>query len=57
MVVYDILGRVVAQPLDEPRSAGTHRVRLNAAGLASGIYVVHLTAESQAATQRVVLTK
>lgn len=41
--VYDSLGRPVATLLDQkPHTAGTHTVRFNGAGLASGLYLYRL---------------
>ena len=36
--VYDVLGREVSQLLDGRREAGSHRVRLDGSGLATGVY-------------------
>jgi hypothetical protein len=44
LAVYDLLGREVAVLVDGPRGAGTHAVRFNAEGLASGVYVYRLMA-------------
>jgi hypothetical protein len=43
LVVYDLLGRQVAVLLDEPKAPGTHVVRFNAGGLASGLYMYRIT--------------
>ncbi len=42
--IYDILGRRVATLYNGPVDAGTHRVRLNASGLTSGVYFYRLAA-------------
>ena len=44
LIVYDLLGREVAVLVDEPKAAGRHEVRFNAAGLASGVYTYRLSA-------------
>lgn len=53
--VYDVLGRRVAQLVSEPHEAGFHEVRWDAAGFASGPYLVRLSTESFTATRRVLL--
>ncbi len=45
--IYDILGRRVQTLLDEQRPGGAQRLDFSTAGLASGAYVVRLTAGSQ----------
>lgn len=42
VVVYDVLGREVARPVDRVVAAGEHEQSLSAAGLADGVYVVKL---------------
>lgn len=44
LAVYDLLGREVAVLMDERKDAGTHAVRMDATGLASGTYVYRLQA-------------
>ncbi|MEM1268801.1 MAG: T9SS type A sorting domain-containing protein [Bacteroidota bacterium] len=58
LTVYDLTGREVARLLDGgTRTAGTHRVRFDAAGLSSGVYVYRLEADGFGLSRRVVLTK
>ena len=57
LVVYDLLGRVVARLLDGPLEAGQQRVRFNASGLASGMYLYRLQAGTFVETRRMVLLK
>jgi hypothetical protein len=54
LTVYDVLGRRVATLDAGPRRAGLHRVRWDAATVASGVYVVRLTAGGTQHTQKVV---
>jgi hypothetical protein len=42
--IYDMLGRLVAVPVDEFQGPGTMLVRLTASNMASGLYVYRLTA-------------
>lgn len=53
--VIDLLGRRVRVMVDEPLSAGPHRVSLERSGLASGVYFLILTAGNDRAVQRIVL--
>ena len=54
----DLLGREVATLVaGETVSAGAHTVQFNAAGLASGTYLIRMDAGSFVATQRVTLLK
>ncbi|MEO1478864.1 MAG: T9SS type A sorting domain-containing protein, partial [Bacteroidota bacterium] len=44
LTVYDLLGRRVATLVDAPQTPGRYAVSFDAAGLASGAYVVRLQA-------------
>lgn len=58
LVVYDVLGREVAHVTEGSYRAGTHRVRFEAGrALASGVYVLRLTAGAHVLTRQVVLVK
>jgi hypothetical protein len=57
IVVYDVLGREVRVLLDERKSPGTYDIRLDATGMASGIYFSRMTAGSFVQTRRMVLVK
>ena len=48
VVVYDLLGRVVATPLQGALPAGEHRATLDVGALAPGVYVVRATANTRA---------
>jgi len=50
--VFDLLGREVARLVDGPQPAGTHTVRLNAGGWASGLYLCVLEAGGRRRVQR-----
>jgi N-acetylmuramoyl-L-alanine amidase len=47
IVVYDLLGRQVAVLLDEVRAAGNYKIQFDAAGLASGTYIIRMNAVDQ----------
>jgi hypothetical protein len=51
--VFDILGRVVATLVNEPKQAGEYEVEFNADkyGLTSGVYFYQLTAGSFSSTK------
>jgi hypothetical protein len=58
LVVYDVLGRVVARPIQEVRQqAGTHRVPVDASRWASGTYLYRLTTEKGSETGRMTLVR
>ncbi len=42
LVIYDLLGNEVRVLVDERQAPGLHRVRLDASGLASGVYLARL---------------
>jgi hypothetical protein len=53
LVVYDLMGRVVAELVNEAKPAGYHRVSFTPEGLGSGMYVYRITAGSYRATRRI----
>lgn len=55
--LYDVTGRHAATLTRGNFSAGNHRIEWNSASLASGIYLVRLTAGERAATVKVVAMK
>ncbi len=55
--VYDILGRLAAEPDAGFRSAGVHRVSLDTRRLASGIYFVRLATESSVHQRKLTVTR
>ncbi len=55
--VYDAAGRLTAVLADGRFSAGNHTERLDASGLASGIYVVRMEAEGFTASRKIALVK
>jgi len=58
LVVYDILGRVVARPLkDVQRQAGTHSISVDASCWASGAYLYRVTTEHGSETGRMTLVR
>jgi hypothetical protein len=55
--VCDVLGREVSVLVDERREAGSHEVRFDAAGLASGVYVCRLEAGGSTQTRTLLLVR
>ena len=55
--VLNVLGQQVARVAPGPQAAGAHRLDVDAAGLAPGVYFVHLRAGDRAATQRFVVVR
>ena len=55
--LYDVLGREVAVLMNETQTAGEHRVTFDAAGLASGVYLCRLEAETFTQTKKMVLIR
>ncbi len=53
LAVYDLLGREVARPVEGLTSAGWHRVRLDGARLAAGVYLVRMEAGGRVLTTRI----
>lgn len=55
--VFDVTGRAVATLLDEPMTAGVHRVGFDAQRLPSGVYFYTLQAAGNSMTHKMVLLK
>ena len=57
LIVYNLLGQVVATLLDGMRDVGSHDVTFDASNLASGIYLYRLTAGSNNISGKMILVK
>ncbi len=57
LAVYDLLGREIATLVNEEQSAGWKEVEWNAAGFASGMYLVRMSAGSFTETKKILLMK
>jgi hypothetical protein len=57
LAVYDLLGRRVELLVDRTQAAGRQEVAFDARGLASGLYLVRLTADGQTRTQRLTVVR
>lgn len=57
LIVYDLLGRVVAELVNENLNAGNYKVKFDATNLASGIYFYTLKAGDFITTKKLMLMK
>ncbi|MEN8192749.1 MAG: PKD domain-containing protein [Bacteroidota bacterium] len=58
LIVYDMLGREVAELVNDKLSAGNHKVQFNAAAeLSSGVYIYRLKTSSYTNTKKLILIK
>ncbi len=57
LTVYDVLGRVVSELVNENLRAGYYKVEFNASNLASGIYFYKLKAGDFVSTKKLILMK
>jgi hypothetical protein len=57
LAVFDLLGREVRTLVSGPVTAGVHRVRFDARGLASGVYLYRLRAGEFVQTRKLTLVR
>jgi len=57
LIVYDVLGKEIAVPVNRNLQAGTYEVSFDAGNLPSGIYFYRLTSGDYTETRRMVLVK
>ncbi len=57
ITVYDVLGREIAQLVNEQKNAGTYNIEFNADRLATGIYFYRMQAGSFVETKKLLLLK
>ena len=57
LAVYDVQGRLMETLMDGVLPAGTHRIRWNGAGFASGIYFLSAQSKAFAAARKIILLK
>ncbi|MFV1883803.1 MAG: T9SS type A sorting domain-containing protein [Balneola sp.] len=57
LVVFDMLGRKVAELLNEPRSPGRYSINFDASRLASGLYLYQLRVGNDVITRKMTLIK
>ena len=57
LIVYDLLGRVVAELVNGELNAGYHKINFNASNLSSGIYFYSLKTGDFSSVKKLVLLK
>jgi hypothetical protein len=57
ITVFDLLGRVVAEPMNEYRSAGLHSFNFDASELSSGTYFYRVESQNFVQTKKMILEK
>ena len=57
LVVYDLLGRVVSELVNENQTPGVYQVRFDGATLPSGLYFYELELDNQSIVRKMMLTK
>ncbi|MEM1043992.1 MAG: T9SS type A sorting domain-containing protein, partial [Bacteroidota bacterium] len=57
VAVFDVLGRRVARLHAGPLAGGTHRFRLEAAGLPSGVYLVRVEGGGASLVRRLTVVR
>ncbi len=57
LTIYDILGRIVAQPIDGRLNPGSYEIIFDATGFASGVYFYRLETPQFVATKKMVLLR
>jgi hypothetical protein len=57
LTVFSLLGQQVAVLVGAQQDAGSHEIRFDASGLASGVYFYRLTAEGHTGTRKLVLLR
>jgi hypothetical protein len=57
LVVHDLLGRKVAELVNEKQAPGSYEARFDGAGLASGVYLYRLTANGNIAVRKMLLVR
>lgn len=55
--VYNLLGQEVASLVNQRMASGSHSIRYDASGLASGVYIYRLQAGNQVQTKKMMLIK
>lgn len=55
--IYDLLGKEVAQLINEQMTAGKHSINFNAVGLTSGIYIYKLSDGIHTSSKKMLLVK
>ena len=57
IIIYDALGRQVSVPVNHKMDAGRYEIVFNASGLASGVYLIRMTAGNTVLSQKMMYMK
>ena len=57
LILYDVLGRRIRTLVHESQNAGAHNIRLDATGLASGVYYYQLSVGNSKQTRKMLLLR
>ena len=57
VTIYNMIGQVVATPVNEKMSAGYHQIHFNASHLTSGVYFYRLQSGGKSSIQKMILMK
>jgi glycosidase len=57
LIIYDVLGKMVATLVDEVKPAGVHKVQFDAAKLSSGIYFYRVNYQDKTLVRKMLLIK
>lgn len=57
IMVYDVMGRMVASLVNEEKTAGNYNIQFNASNLASGVYLYRMQAGEFIQTKKLILMK
>lgn len=57
ITVFDILGREVAELINEQKEAGTHTIKYDASNMTSGIYFYQIKAGEYSEVRKLILQK
>lgn len=55
--IYDLLGNLIAEPVNEIKNAGSYKVQFNGTELASGVYFYKLQSGNYSAVKKLILIK
>jgi len=57
ITVYDLLGRKIAELINEKKEAGSYELNFNAENIISGLYIYKLTANENIVTKKMMLLR
>ncbi|MDZ7722639.1 MAG: T9SS type A sorting domain-containing protein [candidate division KSB1 bacterium] len=57
LAIYDLLGHEIKELINQTMSAGTHRIRVDAESLPTGVYLYQLQSAGQSMTKKMTVLK